>query len=275
MARQQRANNPDCFEPSRCDLPKPGQKKGKRQLGKAIKGKRQTNHSSSYLKVRRRKANQERKLAAHRRSLHGNLVNQILSTGKYINLEKLSYRGWQKMFGRSVGKRAPGMFVTQLKQKAENAGGYINEFPTQTTKLSQRCVCGDINKKPLSVRVHSCACGVTAQRDLFSALLARHVDDSGFCQVEQANRQFSSVDSLLWSAWQQADSLYSQSSIGRPSSMTTVGAAPASEKLVYRQMPVPNSVPQFTFLDETLPPPTHTPIESPTDLRWLRVEEFL
>ena len=58
--------------------------------------------------------------------MQGELVNTVLSIGKFINLEKLSYKAFQKMFGRSVRKCAPGMFVRQLKQKAENAGGYVN-----------------------------------------------------------------------------------------------------------------------------------------------------
>ena len=74
------------------------------------------------------------------------------------------------MFGKSVGKRAPGMFVEMLRRKAENAGGEVIEFSTQTTRLSQTCHgCGTIHKKKLSERWHICACGVIAQRDLYSA----------------------------------------------------------------------------------------------------------
>ncbi len=212
MSRQMRANNPDCFEPSRCDLPKSGQKNGKRKLGKSIKGKKQKNRSQRYLKIQRRKANIERKLTAHRKSLQGELVNTVLSVGKYINIEKLSYKAFQKMFGRSVGKRAPGTFVSRLKQKAENASGYVNEFPTRNTKLSQRCVCGAIKKKPLKERIHSCPCGVNQQRDLFSAYLALHVDGNDCFQVEQALSQFSGVESLLRSAWKRAVRNFERSS---------------------------------------------------------------
>ncbi|MGF1497032.1 MAG: zinc ribbon domain-containing protein, partial [Elainellaceae cyanobacterium] len=133
------------------------------------------------------------------------------------------------MFGRSVGKRAPGMFVERLRQKAENAGGSVNEFPTQTTKLSQSCICGRINKKPLSQRVHACECGVISQRDLFSGYLAQFVDADGCYQAEAASSGFLGVDSLLWSAWQQAGSQYRQSSIGSPR-IVNVAAVPASEK---------------------------------------------
>ena len=230
MSRQQRANNPDCFDPDRCDLPKPGQKWGKRKRGKSIKGKRQTNRSNRYLKVRKRKAEIQRKLAAHRKSLHGKLANKVLSIGKQINTEKLSYRAFQRMFGKSVGNCAPGMFVGQLKRKAENAGGYFNEFPTKTTKLSQRCVCGDIKKKPLSQRVHTCQCGMIAQRDLLSGYLVMHVDVTGCYQAETALNSFQGWDTILMAAWQQADSRYHQSSIGSPP-VVNVDAASASERI--------------------------------------------
>jgi len=43
----------------------------------------------------------DRKQAAHRKSLHGLLVNQTLTLGKNIKTEKVSVRAWQKIFGKS------------------------------------------------------------------------------------------------------------------------------------------------------------------------------
>jgi putative transposase len=118
-----------------------------------------------------------RRMAEHRRSLHGNLVNRILSHGTDIRIEKLSYRAWQRgHFSHSVRDRAPGMFASPLKRKAASAGGSVVELDTRTTTLSQVCVCGRRERKPLALRVHRCPCGIEAQRDVFSALLARHVD---------------------------------------------------------------------------------------------------
>jgi putative transposase len=80
------------------------------------------------------------------------------------------------MFGKSVGFRGPGTFVALLRRKAANAGAEVDEFSTHTTQLSQACLCGAIEKKPLSLRWHVCDCGVgPIQRDLFSAWLARYV----------------------------------------------------------------------------------------------------
>jgi hypothetical protein len=95
--------------------------------------------------------------------------------GKYIKTEKLSYRAFQKNYGKSVKDRAPSMFMEMLRRKALNAGGSVDEFETSTTKLSQYChKCGKYTKKPLSQRVHTC-CNLNIQRDLYSAFLAGSV----------------------------------------------------------------------------------------------------
>jgi hypothetical protein len=126
----------------------------------------------------RRKRRLERKLAAHRKSLHGRLVNQIVRVGNAIHLEKISYKGWQKRFGRSVGLRAPGMLIDHLRRTVAKTGGTLHEVPTRTTKLSQYCHgCRTYAKKPLSQRWHQCACGIgPVQRDLYAAWLAAYLD---------------------------------------------------------------------------------------------------
>ena len=117
-------------------------------------------------------------LAAHRKSLHGRLVNQIVAVGNNIRTEKLSYQGWQKRFGKSVGLRAPGMLIDHLRRTVANTGGTLHEVPTRTTKLSQYCHgCHTYTQKPLSQRWHHCACGIgPVQRDLYSAYLAAFLD---------------------------------------------------------------------------------------------------
>jgi hypothetical protein len=189
MDRSRRANNPDNFNAN----------------GTAKKGKKLWNSSNTYTKTRNSKANLERKLTAHRKSLHGQLVNDILRTGDVFKLEKLSYKAFQKLFGQSVGKRAPGMFVFHLKNKAERAGGQMVEIPTYSTKLSQTCQCGRVKKKSLSERIHQCECGIVAQRDLYSALLAKHIEPDTFVlQVSQLLEDWQSAELRLWAAWRTA-----------------------------------------------------------------------
>jgi hypothetical protein len=95
--------------------------------------------SKTYQKTRRRKASMERRLAAHRKSLHGRLVHEMVAVGNTILLEKISYKAWQKQYGKSVGLRAPGMFIELLRRTVASTGGTLIEVSTRTTKLSQYC----------------------------------------------------------------------------------------------------------------------------------------
>jgi hypothetical protein len=165
MERQRRAANPEHYDEQ--GRPK---KRGKRSAS--------WKQSRGYQVTRRRKATKERKLAAHRKSLHGRLVHQIVAVGHTILTEQLSYKGWQKRYGRSVGLRAPGMLIDHLRRTVASTGGTLLEVSTRTTKLSQYCHgCGQTVKKPLWQRWHQCACGIgPVQRDLYSAFLAAYLD---------------------------------------------------------------------------------------------------
>jgi len=165
MNRQRRAANPEHYD-----------EQGR--IKKAGKNRLQWKNSRGYERTRRRKAEKERKLAAQRKSLHGRKVHEIVSQGNTVILEKISYKAWQKQYGRSVGLRAPGMFIELLKRTVASTGGTLIEVQTHQTKLSQFCHgCGRTVKKPLSQRWHVCECGVgPIQRDMYSAFLAAHLD---------------------------------------------------------------------------------------------------
>ncbi|MEB3357542.1 MAG: transposase [Synechococcales bacterium] len=232
MERQRRANNPDNFEPDFVDA------KGRKKKGKVKKGAKRWNHSKTYLKTRQRKAEIERQLTAHRKSLQNQLAHEVFSLGNVVKLEKLSYKAFQRMYGKSVGRRAPGMFVERLRRIAETAASAtVFEFPTRETKLSQRCLCGRIHKKPLSQRVHRCECGIVAQRDLFSGFLGQFVDLETACfNATLANQIWGQGwDTILMTAWQQATTLYNQSSIGKPMVCQRSGNA-ASERIVSKAL---------------------------------------
>jgi hypothetical protein len=96
------------------------------------------------------------------------------------------------------------MIVAELTRKAEAAGGSIIEFPTTGTALSQMCQCGIKAKKKLSDRWHKCSCGISAQRDLYSAFLARHVKggDTGkyYLDTNSAAGEWPAMEPLLESA---------------------------------------------------------------------------
>jgi hypothetical protein len=165
LDRQRRANNPHNYD-----------EQGR--IKKQGKGRLTWKDSRGYLVTRRRLAHQERKLAAHRKSLHGRLAHEIVRQGNTIHLENVSYKAWQKQYGKSIGFRAPGLFVEMLKRTVAKTGGTLHEVSTKTTKLSQFCHgCNRYEKKQLKERWHCCACGIgPVQRDLYSAFLAAYLN---------------------------------------------------------------------------------------------------
>ncbi len=191
LDRQRRANNPQNYNPD----------------GTIKPGKKTWHESTRYKKTKRKLTELQRKLAAQRKTLHGNLANRILRQGKHVKTEKLScdersesakryFRAFQKNFGKSVKNRAPGMFMEIIRRKAENAGGSVDEFSTKATKLSQYChKCGKYTKKPLSQRVHTC-CNLNIQRDLYSAFLAGSVVEN-LLDTADVTKRWRSTEAVL------------------------------------------------------------------------------
>jgi putative transposase len=160
LDRQHRAGSPGCFNADGTHKP----------------GRCGWQHSRAAKRSAIRVAEQHRRLAEHRKTLHGALANRLFTHGADVVCEKLDYVCWQKNFPRSVRDRAPGLLVQMMRRKAESAGGdRLYEYSTHTTALSQTCLCGKREKKPLSQRVHRCGCGIKEHRDLFSAYLGLHV----------------------------------------------------------------------------------------------------
>ncbi|WML68508.1 MAG: Putative aminoacrylate hydrolase RutD [Methanoregula sp. SKADARSKE-2] len=204
MDRSRRATNQNNYNPN----------------GTVKRGSKIWTKSPRYQKLQQKLAEQNRKLAAHRKSLHGNLANEILATGSKISTERISYRAWQKMFGKSILVRAPSMIVSLIRRKAENAHGHLHEIPTQTTALSQTChICGAKVKKPLSQRWHNC-CGISVQRDLYAAFLAKCCvksdnNDSFSLDRAKATALWPGVERLLKQAMSRVDQEFSKPTIGR------------------------------------------------------------
>jgi hypothetical protein len=110
MDRSRRATNPDNYD-----------EKGR--VKKHGKTRLRWKESKRYQATRRQHANAERRLAAHRKSLHGYLAHRIVQIGPTITIEKTSFKGWQKQYGRSIGFRAPGLFVAHLTRIVAKTGG--------------------------------------------------------------------------------------------------------------------------------------------------------
>ena len=183
LDRQRRANNPDNYRENGTIKPR-----AQRQRWQASRGQERT---------RKGLAETLRVMAAHRKSLQGQVVHAVLATGNQIVTEKVNVRSWAKLWGRSVGHKAPGLFQASCGCRAAATGGGQLEVSTYETYLSSRCLCGKRVKKELKERKHECGCafvpiGTFVDRDEFSAFLALHCQ--GGLLDEQAARK-------AWWAW--------------------------------------------------------------------------
>ena len=180
---------------------------------------------------------------ATRKRSHGRLAHRVLALGNAFHLEQISYRAWQKHYGRSVGRSAPGMFVSLLSRLAGSAGGQVCELNTRRARLSQRCHCGAVQKKPLRQRWHGCACGVSAQRDLYSAFLARFVNpDTSVLKARQAQDAWRRGEPLVQAATQhaienqRASGRHAPSSFGQPPADPSPSASPAEGRPAHAEV---------------------------------------
>jgi putative transposase len=181
-------------------------KKGRKTVikkGKSIKGKRQYEKSKTYLKTTIKKRELERRKTAYAKSQNRQIINDILRHGSHIKTEDVSVKGWQKRYGKAIGAKSPGFVQSELKRKAESANGSFQKFSTRKTALSQTHLNGKRIKKSLSQRVHYDLTGVIMHRDLFSAFLARYVNDEDNLLLQSAQQEWIRLESVLKSAWQE------------------------------------------------------------------------
>ena len=110
------------------------------------------------------------------RRLAGQLT---LQHGFRAVIEAGNLTAWARRWGRALHAFSPGMLVDAFEREAlavaavaARPGGLLRAS-TATTALSQNCLCGSRIQKTLAERTHRCGvCGVTADRDAMSALLA-------------------------------------------------------------------------------------------------------
>lgn len=206
MQRSMRSNNPYNFEP---DFEKKVGNRVVTKKGKVLKGRRPWIRSNNYRRLALQKAELERRKASYAKCQNRKLVNEILRHGNEIKTEKVSIKGWHKRYGKAIAAKSPGFFQSEIKRKAENAGGCFLQFSTQTTALSQTHLDGTRIKKSLSERVHRDVTGVTMHRDLFSAFLSRYVYGDEL-SLQDALREYPRAEPLLVDAWKQYQQTASQ-----------------------------------------------------------------
>lgn len=216
MDRSRRSTNPENYNPD----------------GTVQKGAKRWRRSERYKRRQRHKAEVERKLAQRRKRAHGQLANRILGQGNTIKTEKLSYRSFQKNFGRSVKVRAPGMLISELRRKVEGTGGEMVEINTRRTALSQfDHTTGEYVKKPLSQRIHVFGDGQTepVPRDLYSAFLASCCDTDTL-DIRQVQSAWPAVQPLLRRAMSRTDQPASGRGFTSPQVRTGLRAGRASKR---------------------------------------------
>lgn len=203
ISRGQCVNNPDNFEPNF------KAKKGRKTVvkkGKVKKGKAQWKKSSNYCKVAAKKRELERRKTAYAKTQNRRVINEILRHGKHIKTENVSVKGWQKRYGKAISAKSPGFVQSELKLRAERAGGSFTKFSTQKTALSQTHLDGSRIKKSLSQRVHRDLTGIPEHhRDLFSAFLSRYVNQDKLSLQDVLN-EYPRLESVLLEAWQHSQS---------------------------------------------------------------------
>ncbi|HEY6646726.1 MAG TPA: zinc ribbon domain-containing protein, partial [Mycobacterium sp.] len=84
---------------------------------------------------------------------------------------------WARLWGKRIALFSPGMLVSALAAECAATGGRLHRAGTRSTALSQHCLCGARVPKTLAQRTHHCpACGLVADRDITSAILAACVE---------------------------------------------------------------------------------------------------
>ena len=177
MERSKRAMNPIYFHDD----------------GTIKKGKKVWIFSKRYNKLKSMLKEFHRKQAISRKQSHNQLSNKLLTFGDEHYWEEMNIQGLQKRskkteisektgkfkrkkrFGKSIGHRAPAMFLRILERKIITHGGTFKKVNTFKFKASQYDhKSNKYKKKELKERWHRFDDGTKIQRDLYSAFLLKN-----------------------------------------------------------------------------------------------------
>ncbi len=179
MSRSLRMNNRDAF------------KSGSLRKGTRLK------KTKNYQKMAMKKKDKDRRMACLRKCLLGHRAHEIMQLGRVVKLEHISYKALQKRYGNSVGESAPASLKASLFRTAEKLGGREELINTFQTRLSQTCLCGEVRKKALSERTHSCgSCGLVIDRDTLSAFLGCFTENSVRKEIISSSLDLASARAL-------------------------------------------------------------------------------
>ena len=168
------------------------------------------NKSKRYIKCQRQLANLMHRQADIRKRQHNELANHLLSLGDQFYIEDMAWPALthrstktevsektgkikrKKRFGKSVGNKAPATLtgLLDIKLKSRGLQGIV-EVPTSVRASQYNHITDDYQKKKLSERWNHMPDGRQIQRDLYSAFLLQHMNETrtGFDQ-EALNRDY-------------------------------------------------------------------------------------
>lgn len=173
MDRSKRATNPQNYD----------------EDGVTKKGRLKWNYSNRYKKLRARRKELYRYLAARRIEENNRLANMIIAEGTDIYVEDMSILALakrakkttykkdgrinsKKRYGKTIMIRAPGQIINALERKLSYIDKTIIKVDPYKAKASQYDHKSDTyKKKPLSQRWHYFEDGTKVQRDMYSAFL--------------------------------------------------------------------------------------------------------
>jgi len=155
--------------------------------------KEKWNFSNHYVKLRNLRKELYRKQSEIRKQDHYKMINNLLNLGNKFYVETMSFKGLQKRskktekndkgkfkskkrFGKSLGSKAPSMFLSMLDTKLKYNDEKLYKIDTRKVKASQfNHVTGEYTKKELKDRWNK---NLGIQRDLYSAFLLMNVKEN-------------------------------------------------------------------------------------------------
>lgn len=192
MDRSRRATNPENFK----------------EDGTIVKSRKTWTYSNRYKKLAAKRKELYRKMAMKRKQSHEILANIVIAIGLDVRVETMHYKGLQKRakqttrnqkngkinkkkrFGKSIGNRAPAMFLSILERKLKYFGQELKKVDTIALRASQfDHVTGTYTKKELKDRWNLIN-EKKVQRDLYSAFL-----------IANTNENLTAIDILQANQW--------------------------------------------------------------------------
>jgi len=166
--------------------------------------------SKRYLRLQHELSQLQRQQADIRKRQHNELANHLLSLGDRFYVENMDWPALthraketaicektgrykrKKRFGKSVGNKAPAMLIEILNQKLLSRGyNGVVRVSTLVRASQFNHITGEYHKKPLGQRWNEMPDGKKIQRDMYSAFLLQHMNDTqdGFT-VETLQRDY-------------------------------------------------------------------------------------